>query len=578
VLLAVTTAVGGLGVGRAGADAVVSGRGTCPADSAALTALANNAYNAQEAAEYAGVDPFVRDDIKNDRHSMYNTARAIGAESYYSANDFGQGVDVAEIDTGVAPVAGLDNGNVVQGPDLSFESQSQFAHLDTYGHGTHLASIIAGRDDSDGTYHTDSIHLPYSWNDPSKFTGIAPAARLVSLKIGDSQGAVDVSQMVAAIDWVVQHAHDPKSADKPNGFNIRVLNLSFGTNAIAYDSARDDELSHAVEVAWDAGIVVVASAGNDGQLPRKTSDDKRTGVDAPAFNPNVLAVGSYDAATGKASEFTQSSGSTSRQPDLLAPGQSILALHDVGASMDDEILDDCNATVAAHTNWTSPVVGPNGRFVHGSGTSQAAAVVSGAAALMLSRNPELTPDQVKRIMRSSATPGIKALDGAAGQGLLNLAKAFKTKDGKRAQNHAQAVGGAGLDQTRGGSYLTDPNNGTQLKGNIDIFGNAVSMKALAFYEVARSAWKTVNGVSTWYSGGFALGTGFGPDPNVGTAWKSADWSKFPATKQSWAGEGWHIDFSSRSWRESGFSGRRWSADSFTSRSWRGYAWHDNAWA
>ncbi|MEU8661593.1 S8 family serine peptidase [Actinoplanes philippinensis] len=121
----------------------------------------------------------------------------------------GAGIGVALIDSGVAPVAGLDQpGKVINGPDLSFESQTPgLQYLDTYGHGTHMAGIIAGSDPSSG------------------FQGVAPGAHLISLKTAAYDGAVDVSQVIAAIDWVVAHRNDP-------GLNIRVLNLSFGTDSI----------------------------------------------------------------------------------------------------------------------------------------------------------------------------------------------------------------------------------------------------------------------------------------------------------------------------------------------------------
>ncbi len=134
---------------------------------------------------------------------------AVGAGEMWNDGWTGEGVDVAVIDTGVVPVAGLSGtGKVVFGPDLSFESQSPTQiHLDTNGHGTHMAGIIAGRD---GTSKVQK-------GTEKEFLGIAPGARIVSVKVGNFEGAVDVSQVIAAIDWVVEN----KNA---NGLNIRVLN------------------------------------------------------------------------------------------------------------------------------------------------------------------------------------------------------------------------------------------------------------------------------------------------------------------------------------------------------------------
>src|ERR1700680_831380 len=125
--------------------------------------------------------------------TMAQVSSEIGASTLWSRGVTGAGIGVALIDSGVAPVGGLTGaGKVVYGPDLSFESQlPQTAYLDTYGHGTHMAGIIAGNDGSGGT-----------------FQGVAPGAHLISVKVASHDGAADVSQLLAAIDWVVQHRND----------------------------------------------------------------------------------------------------------------------------------------------------------------------------------------------------------------------------------------------------------------------------------------------------------------------------------------------------------------------------------
>jgi serine protease AprX len=207
-----------------------------------------------------------------DENSLYSITKSAGAHDAWSKADgggrkiTGQGVGVALIDSGVTPVKGLAGaGKVVNGPDLSFESQApNLTGLDTFGHGTHLAGIIAGRDPEvkDGNE-----------NDSKYFTGVAPGSHVASVKVAAADGATDVSQ-VAAIDWVVAHRRDP-------GMNIRVLNLSFGTDST--QDPRLDPLSHAVEAAWRNGIVVVAAAGNDGP--------SATQLSMPAVNLYVIAVG-----------------------------------------------------------------------------------------------------------------------------------------------------------------------------------------------------------------------------------------------------------------------------------------------
>ena len=194
-------------------------------------------------------------DAASDPYSMQNVTAGDGAQAWWTAGYTGKGVDVAVIDTGVAPVAGLSSpGKVINGPDLSLESQSpNLQYLDTDGHGTFMAGLIAGNDGQPGGYR-----------------GVAPDARIVSLKVGVADGGADVSQVIAAIDWVVQHRND-------NGMNIRVLNLSYGTNSSQPYAL--DPLAYAVEQAWKAGIVVVAAAGNSGyQNGCECSGPRRPGL------------------------------------------------------------------------------------------------------------------------------------------------------------------------------------------------------------------------------------------------------------------------------------------------------------
>jgi serine protease AprX len=270
----------------------------CPTNSTDLAAMTDASWSA-----------------KADLHSMYSAEgtvlgsyasgknsivrRGTGASTYYSNGYFGQGIGVALVDTGVAPgIAGLTNGNVVQGIDLSFDSQAGFAvspgvanlqlpHNDAYGHGTHLAGIIAGSDAaSPNRIVPAGTPTTYSgWNDPTQFTGMAPLSHVVDVRVGDSQGAVDVTQVIAAIDWVVKHRNDP-------GMNIRVLNLSYGLQA--NDEQKVDALSYAVDQAWKAGIVVVAADGNGGLAVQSAYNP---GVTSPGYNNDIITVGPYDPAT-----------------------------------------------------------------------------------------------------------------------------------------------------------------------------------------------------------------------------------------------------------------------------------------
>ena len=237
-----------------------------------------------------------------------------------------------------------------------------------------MAGIIAGKD-------------PGSPLDPTRFVGVAPDARLTSLKVASYDGAVDVSQVIAAVDWVVEHRNDDPAHP------IRVLNLSYGTDGV--QDYEVDPLTHAVENAWRAGIVVVVSGGNSGFGSGKLNN--------PAYDPHVIAVGAADTRdTAWPSDDTvpdfSSRGDASRRVDVTAPGRSIVSLRDPGSYVD---------TVHPGARYED-------RFFKGSGTSQAAAVVSGAVALLLEQRPDLTPDQVKALLRSTAAS--MPMADAAGRG------------------------------------------------------------------------------------------------------------------------------------------------------------------
>lgn len=424
----------------------------------------------------------------------------------------GRGIDIALIDTGVVPVDGLDTpGRVINGPDLSFESQdTDLRYMDTFGHGTHMAGIMV----------SDAARVP----------GIAQGSRLVNIKVAGYNGAVDVTQVLAAIDWVIQNR-------TANGMNIRVLNLSYGTDSL--NGAQKDLLSYAVEQAWKAGIVVVAAAGNDGNSQRLTS---------PAYNPYVIAVGAADASllyTGENPIPDFSNCGTGRGVDVVAPGRSIMSLRDPGSYADTQ-----------HPEARSA----DGRRFVGSGTSQAAAVVSGAVAVLLEQRPRLTPDEVKDILRRSATP----LAGAGkcdGQGLINVWAASMTSPGWRSgQTHAGTTAGT-LDATRGSHRVSL--NGKALTGEVDIFGRAFDAAAWAQRSAARTAWQGGN-----WNGSPMTGNGFTATSWAGPSWAGVSWSGV-----SWSGVSW----SGVSWSGVSWSGVSWSGVSWSGVSWSGVSWSDAAW-
>ncbi len=472
--------------------------------------------------------------------SMRKTAKFVHADKMWAAGYTGAGVDVALIDSGVAPVEGLDgSGKVINGPDLSFESQApNLRHLDSFGHGTHLASIIAGKDPAVVNEAPANLYSKSATN----FVGIAPDARLVNVKVGDATGAVDVTQVIAAIDWVVQHRDS-------NGMNIRVINLAYGTDSI--QDHQVDPLSFAIEQAWRAGIVVVVAAGNDGSSARLRN---------PATNPFVIAVGAMDTngtnITGDdfITGFTNC-GTTTRTVDIIAPGRSILGLRAPGSVADtmhpDARIDD--------------------RLFKGSGTSQAAAVVSGSVALMLQQRPSLTPDQVKALLVKTADYTANTGSPCGRKKMTDLREIISTTAPTTVQMHAPATGLGSLDQARGSSRLRD--NGVLLEGEQDIFGQPWNGASWATAVAAGASWSggSWNGAS--WSGASWSGASWSGASWSGASWSGASWSGASWSSKTWSGASW----SGASWSGASWSGASWSGASWSGGSWSGHVWTGSSW-
>jgi serine protease AprX len=450
--------------------------------------------------------------------SLSQAEDAIGARAAWRYGN-GNGVDVALIDTGIAPVQGLTGPNkVINGPDLSFESQNpDRQYVDNNGHGTHMAGIIAAND-------VAGVTNPL-FAGPNAVEGVAPGARLVNVKVGDGNGVTDVSQVLAAIDWVVQHAHDPNGA--PGGLNIRVLNLSYGTDSA--QSATIDPLAHAAEVAWRNGIVVVAAAGNDGTSTGRLAD--------PAIDPYLIAVGAADtdfstsASTDTIPSFS-SRGDGVRNPDVVAPGVHIASLIAPGSEVATAYGD---------------AAGVGTRLIRGSGTSQATAMVTGAAALLLSARPTLTPDKVKALLTHTASGVSGAGPRDQGSGLINVVKAMFARTGNATQSFPVSTGGGSLDGARGSHIVSLA--GVPLVGDQDIFGAAFDSAAIAADEENLVSW-------------------------TGGSWNGSTWAGSTWAGSSWAGSTW----AGSTWAGSTWAGTTWAGSTWAGSTWAGSTWAGNGWS
>jgi serine protease AprX len=506
---------------------------------AAVAAAGFVAAGAGPAAAVTGYDP------ATDPYSMASSTAMMGAPAWWAAGYTGRGVDVAVIDTGVAPVPGLDDaGKVINGPDLSLESQNpSFRYLDTSGHGTFMAGLIAG--------HDAELTAPYATAPASAYRGVAPDARIVNVKVGVADGGVDVTQVIAAIDWVVQHKND-------NDLNIRVISLSYGTNSKQPYTL--DPLAFAVEQAWKMGIVVVAAAGNSGYQ----RGNNAPGLADPAYNPYIIGVGGYDPmgtvgfSDDKMGAYSASSAGrgSCKNPDFVAMGSHMQGLRVPGSYIDQ----------------THPEGRLGDRYFRGSGTSEATAVAAGSIALILQKYPALTPDRVKRFISVNGKKVPGANSQAQGGGEINLPKLATKTPPSYVQKFTEGTGTGSIELARGTDHLTD-SDGVPLSGEMDIFGQAINTATMAAAEAAGTSWTEGDWNGSSWAGKSWAGSSWEGLAWSGSSWSGSSWSGRSWAESSWSGNSW----SGRSWAGRSWSGNSWSGRSWSGNSWSGDAWSGDAW-
>lgn len=354
--------------------------------------------------------PFVRHvspDVSCRKSDEY-TVGASGADvAFAGAGLSGAGVAVAVLDSGIqaerADLAGRTLASV------SFLGDSA---ADDCGHGTHVAGIIAG----DGTASSGPDFF-------RTFYGIARGANLVNVRVLDASGQGSVSDVIAGLGWTVAHKDE---------YGIRVINLSLGHPV--GESYTTDPLCQAVEAAYQAGLVVVCAAGNGGRrwdTPRTllgivVGSNEGYGtvygsIQSPANDPYVITVGAMKSVDGLREHdqiATYSSRGPSRldfvmKPDIVAPGNRIVSVNAIGSSLETNVGSVDGVSLSEYSTLSAP---PTDRYLRLSGTSMAAPVVAGAAALLLQADPTLTPDTVKaRLMIAADKTGY----GQSGQGDTN---------------------------------------------------------------------------------------------------------------------------------------------------------------
>ena len=305
----------------------------------------------------------------------------------------GQGVGVAVVDSGVYPHPDLA-GRIVATIDFTSPNPtvSTTSTGDPGGHGTHVAGLVAG----DGTLSGGA------------YTGVAPRANIVNVRVIDANGSSDVSTILRGLQWVLANR---------NTYNIKVVNLSLGTTPTG--SYKSDLLATAAEVLNFSGVTVVVSAGNTGPFAGT--------VTTPGSDPYVITVGALDdngtsVGLDDLMAVFSSRGRTAfdnlSKPDVVAPGRKMISLRSPGSAL-DTLFPDRQVTAAG-------ALTPN--YYRLSGTSMAAPIVAGIVALMVERNPNLAPAQIKKRLKSTATALTFGTAFDRGAGLVNAYRAVSSVD------------------------------------------------------------------------------------------------------------------------------------------------------
>ncbi|MDQ3757261.1 MAG: S8 family serine peptidase [Actinomycetota bacterium] len=410
----------------------------------------------------------------------------------------GKGITVAVIDTGVDTSGDLA-GRVIGAADFSGENQP---YVDSYGHGTFVAGLIAGT----GAGSNGAVK------------GVAPDANIFSVKIAGKDGSTDIFRLLAALEFVAIHK---------DAFGIRVLNLSLGSDST--QSYKVDPLNFAVQRVWNSGIVVVASAGNGGRILK------------PADDPLVVTVGSIDDKT-TVSRVDDAIASFSgvgptlsdglAKPDVVTSGRSVVSSRSP------------NSTIA--TNFPNAAIGD--RYFKGSGTSASSAIAAGAAALVIQKSWNLSPNQVKHRLMSTARPVSTASANQQGAGSVDAFNAVTSSDATAANQGVAPAGGKGSFQASSGSGCFRNADGA-------CYSDAEVAAGTGFKEAA--FYGTPWGGSTW----------------TGSTWTGSTWTNSQWNGSTWTGSTW----TGSTWTGSTWTGSTWTGSTWTGSTWTGSTWTGSTW-
>ena len=438
--------------------------------------------------------------------SAYN--QSLRTDYAWSQGYTGKGIGVAVLDTGVqgdlVDFKGADGSSrVIANAVVNPEATNA---LDTFGHGTHIAGLVAGNGAQRAT--TDPLY--------SRYAGTAPDANVIAIKADDGHGRTTVLDVIDGIQFAV---------DKKDALGIRILNLSL-SSTIA-ESYKTDPLDAAVEAAWFSGIVVVAAAGNRGGA----SDAVHY---APANDPFVITIGGVDDKGTKAITDDQLATWSSRgttqdgfaKPDVLAPGARLVS------------------TIPAGSDYTSlcPSCLTDGEYFRVGGTSMAAAVASGAIATILQKHPNWTPDQVKAaiVRRARAVENAVATDGVVVDAQGNPAPIGTTAT-------SEIVGAEiAVDKVLRAYETTAPpsaNQGIAISTWLDPTTKGI--------DYSRTSWTRTSWTDAVES--------------MRTSWTRTSWTRTSWTRTSWtASEANCVELERTSWTRTSWTRTSWTAEDMDS--------------
>lgn len=421
-----------------------------------------------------------------------------GADRLAQQGDTGQGVTVAVLDTGIDNLPDF-SGRLLGGVDLSGGNNP---FQDSYGHGTFVAGLVAGDGASSG----------------GQYLGEAPGADLVSVKVAGADGTTSLGKIISGVQWTVDNA---------STYNIRVLNMSLGFQPT--ESTVNNPLDMAVERAWNSGIAVVASAGNAGPFNGT--------ILSPGDDPLVITVGALDdlaqtnVANDEMNDFS-SAGPTSPdgwvKPDLVTSGRSVVSLAAPGSTI--------------YNDYPSALIG-TGNFV-GSGTSFSAAITSGAAALVLADQPNLTPNQLKGELLATTAPGPVGNPFVDGHGALNAYAAATSSTITLNQSTA------GLSATANGTTVSlSPTN-------------------------TADTWNTSLWTGSEWNGSEWNGAAWN-----GSEWNGSEWNGFTWNGAAWNGAAWNgSEWNGSEWNGSAWDGSEWNGSEWNGAAWNGSEWNGSSWS